>query len=84
MLVKTLKKIQESIGYNDYHMSKALGISQTNYVYLCEEAQSIRIGLLIKIWKLSKLSAEEFLEALEEEAKGTTPKPRGRKPRVYE
>jgi len=83
MAVKLLKKVQESVGYNDYQMSKALGISQSNYVYLVDEAQSIRIDVLVKAWRLSKLSGREFLELIEVEAEKIEPKRRGRVAKKY-
>jgi len=82
MGVKLVEKIRKSKGYNAWAMCKALGISPTQYRYMEKTAQSIRIDMLIELYKISDMSVVEFWKLIEDEVKGMKPKSRGPKAKI--
>ena len=67
--MKFIKKIREDIlGLSKYEMSKQMGYNDTrSYISFENSKNAISMKRLIKIWEMSGLNAEEFLELVRKE-----------------
>jgi hypothetical protein len=67
--VKFIKKIRENkLKKNPYEMYKLLGFSDTkSYQDFEKSSRAVNIEKLIKLWRLSELSADEFMEMIAKE-----------------
>lgn len=58
------RAVRVRLGENMYGMSLALGINQTQYSYCERKAKSTTFEMLKKLYKISGMSADEFMRAL--------------------
>ncbi len=72
-----VKKIRKKLGLNKYQLGKELGFKTTQAYISFENAKhSINAEKMIRLWQLSELSAEEFLQMIAKEVKKyNQPKP---------
>lgn len=73
------KKIKKLKGWKDYAMAKALGITQTQLKHYEKNPISTREVNLVKLQQLSGLSAAEFWDLLEREARAEDERRKRRK-----
>jgi hypothetical protein len=73
-----IKKIREDLGLNPYQMQKQMGLAAT-HTYLAFEGtkESLNAIKLVKLWRLSGLDGNKFLELIENEVLNNK---RGKKP----
>jgi DNA-binding XRE family transcriptional regulator len=64
-------KIRENLGLNQYRMQKELGLSSTQSYIAFENAKSsVSLKNLVKLWRVSRMDAQAFLELIEAEVLG--------------
>ena len=76
--MKAVTIIRERLKWSKYRLAKKLGVSQTSLNYLEDEAQSLRIDLLVKLQDLSGMADAPFWKLIKEHV-SKSPKTRGRK-----
>ena len=65
-----IKKIRQKLRLNKYHMGKELGFKNTQAYINFENTQySINAQKMIRLWQISELSAQEFLEIIAQDVK---------------
>lgn len=63
-----IKKIREDLNLNSYKMAKKMGMKTTQHYIAFERSKRvISIENLVKLWELSGLSGQEFMELMREE-----------------
>lgn len=69
--MKFLKEIRKKTGHTQYRLGQLLGIEPIHNYYRYEREPSVKrvefMHFLVKVWRLSGLSAEEFLKLIERE-----------------
>ena len=73
-LVKFIKKIREEIlGESQYGMHQLMGLPDTRaYIAFEEGTRSLNAEKLVKLWKVSKLSGDQFMKLIEQEVTRAT------------
>jgi hypothetical protein len=79
--VDFIKKIREEVlGKSYYEMYKALDFSDTKSYQDFERAsRAVNVQKLVKLWRLSGLSGDEFMDLMAQEVEGATKKKRAQK-----
>lgn len=66
-----IKKIREQMGLNIYKMSQAMGYPKPHgYTQFENSKKAVNLEKLVKLWRVSQLSADEFMLLIEKEVKG--------------
>jgi len=70
-----VKKIREDIlGKNPYEMYKLMGLRDTrSYLHFENRTEALNARKLVKLWRLSGLSGDAFMQLLAEEIEGDEP-----------
>ncbi len=63
-----IKKIREELGFTHYRMAQEMGISHVySYTRFEEAREALNADKLVKLWKLSGISGNEFMSMIEKE-----------------
>lgn len=63
-----IKKIRQDLGFTSYQMSKNMGMkSVREYLNFEASKNAVNVKKMIKLWELSGLSAQSFLELMRKE-----------------
>lgn len=65
--VDTFRRVRKKLGWTAYKMAKALEISQTQYNYCEQKAQSVNTKTLVKLQKISGIPINEFWEMVKKD-----------------
>lgn len=65
-----IKKIREKMGLNIYKMSQAMEYPKPHgYTQFENSKKAVNLEKLVKLWRVSKLSADEFMLMIEKEVR---------------
>ena len=66
--MKFIKKIREDLGHTHYKMAQLLGLKGVfQYTRFEESKTSLNVKNLVKLWRLSRLSGDEFMQMIADE-----------------
>lgn len=66
--MKFIKEIRSLLGFTQYRIAQELGFPSTyGYTQFENSRKAVNIEKLIKLWRISGMSAKAFLEMIEEE-----------------